>query len=55
MKNEAESTTCTVWIPYGHTTVILEQISRRRNCVVFWKFWHVSQGGRTAFITLVLS
>jgi hypothetical protein len=43
------------FVLYGfHTipmTVILAQISRRR-CVVFWKFWHASQGGRTTFIAL---
>jgi hypothetical protein len=36
------------------TTVLLAQISSRKICVVFWEFWHISQGGRTTFIALFL-
>ena len=44
METKAECTVC--------TTVIVAQISRRNSCAIFWKFWHISQGGHTTFIAL---
>jgi hypothetical protein len=51
-KTEAESTVRTVRIPYSPYDCYFGTDFEERRCVVFWKFWHISQGGRTTFIAL---
>jgi hypothetical protein len=54
METEVESTVRTVRISYRlygpYDCYFVTDF--KKCCVVFWKFWHVSQGGRTSFIAL---